>query len=150
MLRLACSLQSHPADVVSIASADNSLYLLYNSLYFSYSVHVATIAACFQTSAALLAWRACFQASCCSCMYLLPACFHGSCCSCMYLLPACFHGSCCSCMYLLPACFHGSCCSCMYLLPACFHGSCCSCMYLLPASSRGIAPLVLHCQSNTS
>ena len=104
MLQLACSLQSRPADVVSIASADNSLYLLYNSLYFSYSVHVATIAACFQTSAALLAWRACFQASCCSCMYLLPACFHGSCCSCMYLLPACFHGSCCSCMYLLPAC----------------------------------------------
>ena len=105
MLQLACSLQSRPADVVSIASADNSLYLLYNSLYFSYSVHVATIAACFQTSAALLAWRACFQASCCSCMYLLPACFHGSCCSCMYLLPACFHGSCCMFMHVSAACF---------------------------------------------
>ena len=82
MLQLARSLQSRPADVVGIifclVSADNSLYLLYNSLYFSYSVHVYQLSACFQTSAALLGVLAFMAAAvhACICCLLFPEASH--------------------------------------------------------------------------
>ena len=100
-----------------LASADNSLYLLYNSLYFSYSVHVATIAACFQRSAALLGvlafMAAAVHACICCLLAFMAAAVHACICCLLAFMAAAVHA--CICCLLLPEASHLWCFICLWI-----------------------------------
>ena len=123
MLQLACSLQSRPADVVSIASADNSLYLLYNSLYFSYSVHVATIAA-FRHLLLCLHGMLAFK----------PAAVHACICCLLAFMAAAVHACICCLLAFKPAAVHAGICCLLAFMAAAVHA--CICCLLLPEASH--------------
>ena len=138
MLQLARSLQSRPADVVSIILLGFSRQQLVSSVQQLVFQLQCTIAACFQRSAALLGvlafMAAAVHACICCLLAFMAAAVHACICCLLAFMAAAVHACICCLLAFMAAAVHACICCLLAFMAAAVHA--CICCLLLPEASH--------------